>query len=117
GGNRDFDLELGQEAHGIFGAPIDLGVPLLPAIPFDFGDGEPVDADTGQRVADLVEFEWLDDGHDEFHGNPPLGPVHKLRPGNDWLDRGGTPPRPLHRERGIKPRANSPATSLSFWKR
>src|SRR5262249_59716012 len=76
GGNRDFDLELGQEAHGIFGAPIDLGVPLLPSVPFDFGDGEPVDADTGQRVADLVEFELLDDGHDEFHGNPPLGPVH-----------------------------------------
>src|SRR6202165_23404 len=76
GGNRDFDLELGQEADGVCGAPIDLGVPLLPAIPFDLGDGQPVHADAGQRVADLVELEWLDDGHDEFHGNPPLGPVH-----------------------------------------
>src|ERR1700674_2724436 len=76
GGNRDFDLELGQEADGVFGAPIDLGVPLLPAIPFDLGDGQPVHADAGQRVADLVELEWLDDGHDEFHGK------------NDGFDRG-----------------------------
>src|SRR6266487_3660768 len=67
-GDRDFDLELGQEAHGIFGAPIDFGMALLAAIPLDFSDGQP--------VADLVELEWLDDGHDEFHENPPLGPVH-----------------------------------------
>jgi hypothetical protein len=26
-----------------------------------------VDADPGQRLTDLVELEWLDDGDNEFH--------------------------------------------------
>jgi hypothetical protein len=33
-----------------------------------------VHADRSQSVADLVELERLDDGHDDFHGLPPLGP-------------------------------------------
>ena len=63
----DFELDLRQEAHGIFGAAIDFGVALLAAVAFDLGDGQPLNADFGQRVADLVELERLDDGHDDFH--------------------------------------------------
>jgi hypothetical protein len=29
-----------------------------------------VHADRDQGIADLVEFEWLDDGNDEFHASP-----------------------------------------------
>src|ERR1051326_3695762 len=88
GGHRDFDLELGQEAHGVFGAAIDFGVALLPAISLDFGDGQSVHADAGQRVADLVELERLDDGHDQFHGNPPLEPGHATAKGRRSAGRG-----------------------------
>src|SRR4051794_25082970 len=36
GRHRDFDLELGKEAHGVFGAAVDFRVALLTPIPFDF---------------------------------------------------------------------------------
>src|SRR5271168_4454863 len=65
----DFDFDLGQEAHGIFGAAIDFGVALLPPIALDLGDGQALDADFGKRIADLVELEWLDDCHHDFHWN------------------------------------------------
>src|SRR5262249_24260409 len=47
-GDRDFDLELGQEIHGVFGAAINFGVALLPAEAFDLGDGHAVHADQVQ---------------------------------------------------------------------
>src|SRR5580698_1408013 len=71
----DLELDLGQEAHGVFGAAVDFGVALLAAIAFDFGDGQPLHADFGQRVADLVELERLDDGHDYFHVTGLLSPT------------------------------------------
>jgi hypothetical protein len=67
GDHSDFDLQFRQEADGIFGAAIDLCVPLLPAIAFDFGDGQALDANAGESFAHLVELERLDDGHDDFH--------------------------------------------------
>src|SRR5262249_9387423 len=68
--------DLGQEAHGVFGAAVDLSVALLAPIAFDLRDGHPVHADRGQSVADLIELEWLDNGHDDFHeSQSPLGPV------------------------------------------
>src|SRR5205085_1360024 len=39
GSDCDLDLELRQEAHGIFGAAIDFGVPLLTPISLDLSDG------------------------------------------------------------------------------
>src|SRR5215470_4002318 len=63
-----FNLELWQEAHRIFSASVDFRVALLAPISLDFGDGHPVHPDAGQSVADLVELEGLDDGHDDFHG-------------------------------------------------
>src|SRR6476661_5956125 len=75
GGHRDFHLELGKEAHRVFGATVDFRATLLTPVSFDLGDGQPLHADGGQRVADLVELERLDDGHDDLHGfDPRLGP-------------------------------------------
>src|SRR5215211_5576906 len=67
GRNRHFDLQLGEKAHGVFGAAVNFRMALLAPISLDFSDGHPVHADPGQGVADLVELEWLDDGHDNFH--------------------------------------------------
>ena len=67
GSDCDLDLELRQEAHGVFGAAVDFGVPLLTPVSLDLSDGHAVHPDRGQGVTDLVELEWLDDGHDDFH--------------------------------------------------
>src|SRR5450432_2272557 len=49
---------------------------LLAPVTFDLRDGHSVHAGRGQSVSDLVELEWLDDGHDDLHGfDPPLGPA------------------------------------------
>src|ERR1051326_1327226 len=75
GWNSDFDLDLRQEVHGIFGAAIVFSVALLTPGSLDLGDGQPVPPRRSQSVADLVELERLDDGHDDFHGfDPRLGP-------------------------------------------
>src|SRR5437868_14017272 len=70
-GNSDLDLDLGQEAHGIFGAAIDFGMTLLSAISLDFRHRETVNANGGQGVPDFFELEWLDDRHNNFHGSYP----------------------------------------------
>src|SRR5262245_40444695 len=75
GRDRDLDLDLGQEAHGVFGAAVDFGVALLTPVSLDLGDGHPVHPDRGQSVADLIKLERLDNGHDDFHAfSSPLGP-------------------------------------------
>src|SRR3954451_15193737 len=74
-GDSDLDLDLGQEAHRIFGAAIDFRVALLAAITFDFRHRETMNADGGQGIPDFFELEWLDDRHNNFHGYlSPLGP-------------------------------------------
>src|ERR1700754_2729336 len=76
GGDGDFDLDLGQEAHGIFGAAVDFRVAFLTAIPLDFRHRETVNANGGQGVTDFFQLEWLDNRHNNFHGSyPRLGPV------------------------------------------
>jgi hypothetical protein len=67
--------EFSAEIHGVFGAAIDLGVALLAAIALDLGDGDALDADRHQGVADIVEFERLDDGDDELHWIDPSHPL------------------------------------------
>ena len=67
----DLDLQLRQEAHGIFGAAIDLGMALLPPVALHLGHGEAVHAESGERVAHLLQLERLDDRHHDPHG---LGP-------------------------------------------
>src|SRR5215213_5561168 len=79
-GDRDLDLDLGQEADRILGAAIDFRVTLLAAIAFDFRHRETMNADGGQGIPDFFEFEWLDDRHNNFHGSyPRLGPVQTDR--------------------------------------
>src|SRR5581483_5911894 len=76
GSDCDLDLDLGQEAHRVFGAAIDFRVALLPAISLDFRHRESVNADGGQGVPDFFQLEWLDDRHNNFHGSyPRLGPA------------------------------------------
>ena len=65
------DLEFRQEAHGVFGAAVDFRVALLTSVTLDLGDGHSVHANRSQSVADLVELERLDDGHDDLHGFLP----------------------------------------------
>src|SRR5262249_16632968 len=75
GCDRHFDLDFRQEAHRVFGAAINFRVALLTPVALDLGHGHPVHTDPDQSVADLVELERLDDGHDDFDGfNPRLGP-------------------------------------------
>src|ERR1700742_3512345 len=82
GGDRDLDLDLGQEAHRVFSAAIDFRVALLPPVSLDFRHRETVNANGGQGVADLFEFEWLDDRHNNFHESYP-----RLVPGHDVAGR------------------------------
>src|SRR4029077_19894722 len=49
----------------------DFRVPLLTPISLDLCDSQPLHPDGGQSVTDLVEFERLDNGHDDFHGFDP----------------------------------------------
>src|SRR5882757_7750019 len=70
-GDSDLDLDLGQEAHSIFGAAIDFRMALLPAISLDFRHRQTMNANGGQGVTDFFEFEWLDDRHNNFHGSYP----------------------------------------------
>ena len=69
---RYLDLELGQEADGLFGAAVDLGVALLAAVSLDFRHGQPLQAELHQGVPDLIQFVGFDDGHHDFHGEFPL---------------------------------------------
>src|SRR3990172_5691502 len=63
----DFDLHLGQKVNGVFAAPVQFGVPFLPAETFDLAYGEPLDPHLGQSALHLVKFEGLDDRFDLLH--------------------------------------------------
>src|SRR5258705_5453467 len=80
-GDSDFDLDLGQEAHGVFSAAVNFRMDFLQAISVDFRHRQTVNANGGQSVTDFFELEWLDDRHNDFHGSyPRLGPG-QTRPG------------------------------------
>ena len=44
-GHSGFDLDLGEKVHDVFSATVQLGVALLTAKPFDFGDRDALHAD------------------------------------------------------------------------
>ena len=73
-GDNDFDLDLRQEIDDVFGAAVELGVALLAAEALDLGDGEPRDADLGERLAHFVELERLHDRFDLPHRGLPGSP-------------------------------------------
>src|SRR5579862_1894355 len=66
--DRDLDLDLGQEAHCVFGPAIDLGLALLTPESLDLGGRHALDAERGQRLPHVVELERFDDGDNELHG-------------------------------------------------
>src|SRR6185437_5132518 len=82
GGDSDLDLDLGQEAHRVFGSTVDFRVAFLPPISLDFRDRETMNANGGQGIADFFEFEWLDDRHNNFHGSYPRFCPVRTRPGS-----------------------------------
>src|SRR5258708_15092827 len=65
--DHDLDLHLGQEAHQVLGAAVDLGLALLAAETLDLAHRQARHADAGQGVAHLVELERLDDRRHELH--------------------------------------------------
>src|ERR1700734_2992773 len=67
GGTGDLDLDLGQKAHRILGAAIDLGVALLPTVALHFRHRQALHADFSERIADIVKLEGFNDGHHHFH--------------------------------------------------
>src|SRR5574343_1675209 len=67
-----FDFHFGQEVDHILGAPIQFGMPFLPAETLHFRDGDALHADGGQRLTHFVKLERLDDGGYEFHEISPL---------------------------------------------
>ena len=66
--NYNLKLYLRQKVDNIFGPPLQFGVALLTAKAFGFGNGDTRDANFVQRFFHLVQFEWLDDRFDLFHG-------------------------------------------------
>src|ERR1700730_10616766 len=64
----DFDAQLRQEIHDIFGAAVHFGVALLAAVTLDLGHGHAGHPDGGQGLANLVQLEWFDNGNNELHG-------------------------------------------------
>src|SRR5215470_14571857 len=85
----DFDLDLGQKAHGIFGAAINFRMAFLPAVSLDFGNRQTVNADGGQGVTDFFELEWLNDRHNNFHGFIPAWTRHPRAVWKDVTTRRG----------------------------
>src|SRR5258708_4698568 len=77
--DHDLDLHLGQEAHQVLGAAIDLGLALLAAEALDLADGQARDAHAGQRIGPLVELERLEDRRHDFHPTPPAFAVYACR--------------------------------------
>ena len=114
GGAGDFEFDLRQETHGVFGAAINFSVSLLTSVALDFGHRQALDADLGERIADFVELEWLDDSHDYFHFQY-LPYAHCITGGRKFchLPRGIRPPCGSTGPPAIKQRANF-GTALVF---
>jgi hypothetical protein len=70
-GDRDFDLDLGNKAHGVLIAAIDLGLALLPAEATNFADGHTLDTEAGERIPNFIELERLYHCHNVFHCRSP----------------------------------------------
>src|SRR5215472_12640300 len=65
-----FDLDLRQEIDDVLGAPIQLGMSFLTPESLDLRDSDPLHADRGERLSNLVQLERLDDGGNQSHFSP-----------------------------------------------
>ena len=63
----DFKFDFRQEVHCVFAPAINLGVPFLPAKPFDLTDCHAFDSYFTEGVFNLFQFEWFYYGFDFFH--------------------------------------------------
>ena len=100
-------FKLGQKAHRIFGAAIDLRVPLLPAVAFDFAHGQALNADSRpalQRTSSSLNglmmaitiFIWF-----------PILFVRGHAASHDW--------RPARAETPVLPKKESKAVPVWKW--
>src|SRR6202020_3361345 len=93
--DRDLDFQLGKEAHGVFGAAIDLGMPLLPAVALDLSHCQSVHSDGGERIAHLLQLERLYDRHYDFHKLAPWCRAAAVLNRTAFVREIGTPARPV----------------------
>jgi len=56
-----------QKVDDVFGTTVQLRVSPLPTKALDLGNRNALNADVGDGLADVVEFERLDDRSDHFH--------------------------------------------------
>src|SRR6185295_1655963 len=81
GRNHHLDLDLRQEVHGVFGAPINFRVALLPPVSLHLGHGHALQAELSEGLAHLIELEWLYDRHHQLHlSNPSMFTAAKCWP-------------------------------------
>src|SRR6478672_9675429 len=100
--HRDLQLDLGQEVDQVFGTAIQLGMAFLAAEALDLGRGDAGDAGFRQRLAHVVQLEWLDHCHHHFHHGVSrsstrayrAAPMHTPVRARAFL----TAPRDLHRQ-------------------
>ena len=65
--HRRLELHFWQEVDDVFGAAIKSRMAFLADEALDLGDGDALHADRGERFADFVELERLDDRGNQFH--------------------------------------------------
>src|SRR5579863_3480660 len=70
--HRQLELHFRQEVDDVFSSSIQLSVAFLPAKAFDLCHGNALHPHIGQGGADIVQFEWFDDGDDQFHAGELL---------------------------------------------
>src|SRR5690606_17327495 len=69
-GDRDLDLHLRQEIYDVLRAAVELRVAALTPETLHLGNRHALDADLGERIADIVQAKRLDDGGNQLHRTP-----------------------------------------------
>src|ERR1700693_4451812 len=70
--HRQLEFHFRQKVDDVFRSSIQLSVAFLPAKAFDLCHGNALHPHIGQGGADIVKFEWFDDGDDQFHAGELL---------------------------------------------
>jgi hypothetical protein len=65
--DEHLDTDLGDEVHLVFRASVNLGMATLAAEALGLGEGHALDAERLEGLFDLIEFEGLEDCHDQLH--------------------------------------------------
>jgi hypothetical protein len=70
--HQNLYADLGDQVHGVLGAPVDLGVAALTAVAARLRDGQTVHSEGLEGFLDLVELVRLDDRGDQLHASTLL---------------------------------------------